>query len=164
MKLRVVKDEGAEQGPPWGMHDGEAAHDVGGAGILREAVGGDIARLGIDHAEVVGDGSGLDEFFQRAFQQLCAPVIGQGGVGRDGVLYPCPGGGIGKPSIHGVAEDGAVEVIALDIKDGADIEDGACLGGAADHVAWMIRHGINVLDGAEVGGRAEGGEIDVAGG
>lgn len=161
MKLRIVEHEAAEERALRRFHDGEAAHDIEGAGMLRVASGDDGAGDRVDHADVVGAGSGLDHAFEWACEESGSPGRIEILVSLDGGLYAQPGFRLSEPGVHGVAEQGAGEVIAFNVEDGANIKHGTGLGGLADEVGGVIWDSVEVLHGAAVDGLTQGGGVDL---
>ena len=152
----------AQKGALRRVHDGKAAHHIVAAGIGRQTGTHDLTRDRIHHADVVRGRAALQHLFQGAGQQFLAP----GGIHRgalDGGLDALPGLRLAQSGIHGVAEDGAVEVISLDVENRPHIEDRACGGGLADDEARMIWDGVEILHGATIDGLAKLGEVEVRG-
>ncbi len=162
VELRVVEHEAAEEWALRRLHDGEAAHDIEGAGVLGVASGDDGAGGCIDHTDVMGAGSGLDHAFEGASEESGFPIGIEILVVLDGGLNACPGFGLSEPGVHGVAEQGAGEIVAFNVEDGANIKHGAGLGGLADEVGGVIWDSVEVLHGAAIDGLTQGGGVDLA--
>lgn len=161
VELRVVKYEAAEERALRRLHDGEAAHDIEGAGVLGVASRDDCAGGCIDHTDVVGTGPGLDHAFEWAREEGGFPIGIEILVSLDGGLHAQPGFRLSEPGVHGVAEKGAGEVVTFDVEDGANVKHGAGLGGLADEIGGVIWDSVEVLHGAAIDGLTQGGGVDL---
>jgi hypothetical protein len=145
------------------MHDGESAHDIEAARICWHAVLHDFTRPGIDHAKVMRDCAAFEHRLHGAGEEFLSP----GFVHRccqDGGLDALPGFRLGEARIHGVAEEGTVQVVAFDVEDRAHVENRARRSRLAYDIAGMVRYCVEILHGAAVNGFAEFREIEMRGG